>query len=402
MMTHQEFSRLEDSYGAHNYKPFDVVVSRGKGVWVWDIDGNRYLDCVSAYSAVNHGHCHPKIHKAFLEQSEKLSLISRAFRTDQTGPFYQELCEATGSQRVLMMNSGAEAVETALKAVRKWGYTNKNIPEDKAEIIVCADNFHGRTISIVGFSTVEKYKRNFGPFPKGFIVVPFGDAEALRKAITPNTAGFLVEPIQGEGGINVPEEGYLKEVREICSENNVCLVFDEIQTGLGRTGTLLAEEHEHVKADLSIIGKSLGGGFLPVSAVIARGDVLDVIGPGEHGSTFGANPLACAVGRAALRVIEEEGLVANSRKMGDYLKAQILGLGSKLVKRVRGRGLMLGIELEDSAPSAAELAEKLIASGLLCIPAGERIVRLTPPIILDEEQAGWALERLTKVLTSKR
>jgi ornithine--oxo-acid transaminase len=402
MMTHQDFSRLEDSYGANNYKPFDVVISRGKGVWVWDIVGNRYLDCVSAYSAVNHGHCHPKIHKAFIEQSGKLSLISRAFRTDQTGPFYKEVCEATGSRRVLMMNSGAEAVETALKAVRKWGYRHKHIPENRAEIIVCADNFHGRTIAVVGFSTVEKYKQGFGPFPAGFVVIPFGDAEALRRVITPNTAGFLVEPIQGEGGINVPPDGYLAEVRRICTENDVCLVFDEIQTGLGRTGRLLAEEHEHVKADLSIIGKSLGGGFLPVSAVLARGEVLDVFSPGEHGSTFGANPLACAVGRSALRVIAEEGLVENSRKMGEYIKKQIEGLESPYVKGVRGRGLMLGIELNDSSPSAEVLSKKLIDSGLLCIPAGARIVRFTPPIILDEEQAGWALERFTKVLTLKR
>ncbi len=401
MMTHQEFSRLEDTYGAHNYKPFDVVISRGKGVWVWDIDGNRYLDCVSAYGAVNHGHCHPKIHKAFVEQSEKLSLISRAFRTDQTGPFFKDLCEATGSRRVLIMNSGAEAVETALKTVRKWGYEHKQIPEDKAEIIVCADNFHGRTIAIVGFSTVEKYRQGFGPFPRGFVTIPFGDAEALRRAITPNTAGFLVEPIQGEGGINVPPDGYLAEVRKICTEKEICLVFDEIQTGLGRTGKLLAEDHEHVRSDLSIIGKSLGGGFCPVSAVLSRGNVLDVIRPGEHGSTFGANPLACAVGRSALRVIADEKLVENAERMGAYLKREIERMGSGQVKGVRGRGLMLGIELTESAPTAENVCKQLIESGLLCIPAGERIVRVTPPIILDEEQAGWALERLTKVLTSR-
>lgn len=396
MITRQEYAHLEDTYGANNYAPFDVVVSRAKGVWAWDIEGNRYLDCVSAYGAVNHGHCHPKIHRAFLEQSEKLSLISRAFRTDQTGPFYRELCEATSSRRVLVMNSGAEAVETALKAVRKWGYERKKIPEDKAEIIVCSDNFHGRTIAVVGLSTVDKHRKGFGPFPPGFVVIPFGDAEALRRAITPNTAGFLVEPIQGEGGINVPPEGYLREVREICSEQEVCLVFDEIQTGLGRTGKMLAEDHEQVRADLSIIGKSLGGGFCPVSAVLARGEVLDVIGPGEHGSTFGANPLACAVGRAALRVMEEEGLVENARSMGESLTKRIEAIGGP-IKRVRGRGLMLGIELDESAPKAGDYCTKLIESGLLCIPAGERIVRFTPPIVLDEEQAGWALERLSRV-----
>jgi len=396
-MTRDEYIRLEATYGTNNYKPFDVVVARAKGVWVWDTDGNRYLDCVSAYGAVNHGHGHPKIHKTFVEQAEKVSIISRAFRNDQAGPFYKELCDLTGSRRVLLMNSGAEAVETALKAVRKWGYVRKKIPEGKAEIIVCADNFHGRTITVVGFSTVEKYRAGFGPFPDGFKVIPFGDAKALKEAITPNTVAFLVEPVQGEGGVNVPPDGYLQEARKLCSAHNVSFVLDEIQTGLGRTGKLLAEEHWGVKADVTIIGKSLGGGYVPVSAVLARGDVLDVFQPGDHGSTFGGNPLACAVGRVALRVLVDENLSANAEKMGALLTREILAMGSPMVAGVRGKGMMLGIELTPEAPPADELCTRLIAEGLLCNTVGPRVVRFTPPLVLDDEEAGWALERLVKV-----
>jgi len=396
-MTRDEYIRLEGTYGTNNYKPFDVVVARAKGAWVWDTDGNRYLDCVSAYGAVNHGHSHPKIHKIFIEQAEKVSIISRAFRNDQAGPFYKELCDLTGSRRVLLMNSGAEAVETALKAVRKWGYIRKKIPEGKAEVIVCADNFHGRTIAVVGFSTVEKYKAGFGPFPDGFKVIPFGDIKALKEAITPNTVAFLAEPIQGEGGVNVPPDGYLQEARKLCTAHNVCLVLDEIQTGLGRTGKLLAEEHWGVKADVTIIGKSLGGGYVPVSAVLARGDVLDVFQPGEHGSTFGGNPLACAVGRIALKVLVEENLAANAEKMGALLTREILAMGSPLVAGIRGMGMMLGIELTPEAPPADELCGRLIAEGLLCNTVGPRVVRFTPPLVLDDEEAGWALERLAKV-----
>lgn len=397
-MTRDEYIRLEATYGTDNYKPFDVVVARAKGVWVWDTDGNRYLDCVSAYGAVNHGHGHPKIQKVFLEQAEKVSIISRAFRNEQAGPFYKEICDLTGSRRVLLMNSGAEAVETALKAVRKWGYLRKKVPEGKAEIIVCGDNFHGRTIAVIGFSTVEKYRAGFGPFPGGFKVVPFGDLKALKEAITPNTVGFLVEPVQGEGGVNVPPDGYLPEARKLCTANNIALVFDEIQTGLGRTGTLLAEEHWGVRSDVIVIGKSLGGGFIPVSAVLARGEVLDVFQPGDHGSTFGGNPLACAVGRSALKVMVEEELPQNAAKMGAFLKQEILALKSPLVAAVRGVGMMLGIELTTGAPPAAEICSKLIAEGLLCNTVGPAIVRFTPPLVLDDEQAGWALERLSKVL----
>ncbi len=396
-MTQEEYARLETTYGTNNYKPFDVVIARGKGVWVWDTDGNRYLDCVSAYGAVNHGHCHPKIHKAFVEQADKVSIVSRAFRTDQAGPLYKELCDLTGSRRAILMNSGVEAVETALKAVRKWGYQKKKIPEGKAEIIVCSGNFHGRTIAVIGFSSVEKYRQGFGPFPGGFKVVPYGDVKALKEAITPATAGFLVEPIQGEGGMNVPPDGFLREAAKLCAASNVCLLLDEIQTGLGRTGKLLAEEHDAVKADAVILGKSLGGGFLPVSAVLARGEILDVFGPGDHGSTFGANPLACAVGRAALKVLVEEELVANAARMGAHLKKEIEGLSSPIVKRVKGRGMMLGIEIVPDAPSAEELCTRLIREGLLCNTAGSGIVRLTPPIVMDDEEAGWALERIQKV-----
>jgi len=394
-MNLHEIIENENRYCAHNYYPADVVISKGKGVCVWDMDGKRYLDCVSAFGAVNQGHCHPRILKAFMEQAERLAIISRAFRSDILGPFCKELCEATGSRNVLLMNSGAEAVETALKAVRKWGYTRKKTPKDKAEIVVCSNNFHGRTIAIVGFSSVELYKKDFGPFPPGFKVIPFGDAGALRSAITPNTVGFLVEPIQAEGGIIMPPPGYLAEVRDICSREHVALMFDEIQTGLGRTGYFLAEDMEGVKADIIIVGKSLGGGFYPISAVLCRNDILDVLGPGQHGSTFGGNPLACAAARMALKVIREDQLAENARTMGAVLKTELEGLKSPLVKKVRGIGLMLGLELASESP---ELTRRLIEAGLLCNKAGADVVRVTPPLIISEEEAGWALERFKEVL----
>ena len=294
---------IEDELGAHNYKPLDVMLTRGEGFHVWDVDGNRYLDCLAAYSAVNQGHCHSKIYQAMMEQAKKLTLTSRAFHNDQLAPFYQEVCDLTNSSKVLPMNSGAEAVESAVKCVRKWGYEVKGVPDGKAEIIVCQNNFHGRTLAIVGFSTDPTARRNFGPFPPGFRVIPFGNAAALEAAITPNTVGFLVEPIQGEGGVIIPPDGYLRDVRDICTRHNVTLVFDEIQTGLGRTGKLLAEEHEGVEADLTLIGKALSGGFYPISAVLSNSEVLGVLQPGEHGSTFGGNPLACAIARTALEHI---------------------------------------------------------------------------------------------------
>ena len=305
-MDQQQYIQLEQKFGAHNYKPLDVVLSRGEGVWVWDVDGRKYLDCLAAYSAVNQGHCHPKIMQTLMAQAKKLTLTSRAFRNDQLGLFYRELCELTNSHKVLPMNSGAEAVETVIKTVRKWGYTVKGVPEGKAEIIVCSNNFHGRTITIVGFSTDENSRKGFGPFTPGFKIIPFGDAAALEKAITPHTVGFLVEPIQGEAGVIIPPTGYLRDVKGICEKHNVVLILDEIQTGLGRTGKILAEEHDGIEADLTLIGKALSGGFYPVSAVLSNSEVMDVLQPGEHGSTFGGNPLACAVARTALQVLIEE------------------------------------------------------------------------------------------------
>jgi ornithine--oxo-acid transaminase len=335
-MNTQDYIKLEDLYGAHNYKPLDVVLTRGRGIWVWDVEGNKYLDCLSAYSAVNQGHCHPRIVETLLEQAQKLTLVSRAFRNDQLGPFYEELCRLTNSHKVLPMNSGAEAVETVIKAVRKWGYKTKGVPEDKAEVIVCENNFHGRTITIVGFSTEVQYKDGFGPFTPGFKVVPFGDAQALRDAITDHTVAFLVEPIQGEAGVIIPPAGFLKEAKSICMEKDVMLVTDEIQTGLGRTGKLLAEEHDGVEADVTLIGKALSGGFYPVSAVLSNSEVLGVFMPGDHGSTFGGNPLACAVARTAMKVLVEEGLIDNAAEVGRYFLDRLKEIQSPHIKEVRG------------------------------------------------------------------
>src|ERR1700733_8356114 len=331
-----DFIATEARFGAGNYAPLGVVLSRGEGVWVWDTQGNRYLDCLSAYSAVNQGHCHPKIMAAMVEQARKLTLTSRAFHHDQLPLFYEEICALTGSHKVLPMNSGAEAVESAIKAVRKWGYEVKGVPEDMAEIIVCADNFHGRTLAIVGFSTDPQSRNGFGPFAPGFKVIPFGDADALEAAITPNTVGFLVEPIQGEAGVIIPPAGYLRRVREICTREGVMLILDEIQTGLGRTGKLLAEEHEGVEADLTLIGKALSGGFYPIWAGLSNSEVLGVLKPGEHGSTFGVNPLACAIARAALHVLIEEGMIDNAARQGERLMTQLRAIASPAVREVRG------------------------------------------------------------------
>jgi ornithine--oxo-acid transaminase len=396
MDTH--YIELENKYGAHNYKPLDVVLCRGEGVWVWDVDGNRYLDCLSAYSAVNQGHCHPKILAALLEQSKRLTLTSRAFRNDQLGPLYKELCELTNSHKVLPMNSGAEAVETAIKTVRKWGYQVKGVPEDRAEIIVCRDNFHGRTISIVSFSTDEGSRRGFGPFTPGFKIIPFGDAEALEAAITSNTVGFMVEPIQGEAGVKIPPSGYLKAAREICTRRNVILILDEIQTGLGRTGKLLAEEHEGIEADLTLIGKALSGGFYPISAVLSNTEVMNVLQPGEHGSTFGGNPLACAVARAALRVLVDEGLIDNAAELGAYFLEQLRRIDNPMIKEVRGRGLMIGIEFHPEAGGARQFSERLKENGVLCKETHDHIIRFAPPLVIDKETIDWALERIHTVL----
>ncbi len=398
METH-EYIRLEDAYGARNYHPLDVVLTRGRGVWVWDVEGNKYMDFLSAYSAVNQGHCHPKIAAALKEQAERLTLTSRAFRNDQLGLFYKELCELTHSHRVLPMNSGAEAVETALKAVRKWGYKVKGVPEGQAEIIVCENNFHGRTITIISFSTEEQYRDGYAPYTPGFKVIPYGDAAALEAAITPNTVGFLVEPIQGEAGIIVPPEGYLREVRRICTEHNVVLITDEIQTGLGRTGKLLAEEHEGIEADVTLVGKALSGGFYPVSAVLSNEEVLGVFNPGDHGSTFGGNPLACAVARAALRVLIEEGMIENAATMGEYLMAKLRTLDSPYIKEIRGKGLMIGVELKEEAGGARRFCEALQTKGLLCKETHEHVIRLAPPLVITREEIDWAFERIAEVLT---
>jgi ornithine--oxo-acid transaminase len=389
---------LEGRYGAKNYKPLDVVLTRGQGVYVWDVEGNRYLDCLSAYSAVNQGHCHPKILEAMVEQAGRLTLTSRAFRNDQLAPFYEELCALTGSHKALPMNSGAEAVESAVKVARKWGYEVKGVPQGQAEIVVAADNFHGRTVAIVGFSTDPQSRGGFGPFAPGFRVVPYGDAEALEAAIGPNTVAFLVEPIQGEAGVIIPPAGYLKRARELCTRHNVILILDEIQTGLGRTGKLLAEEHEGMEADLTLIGKALSGGFYPVSAVLSNTEVMGVLHPGEHGSTFGGNPLACAVARAALRVLVEEGMVENAARVGDRVKASLASIRADSVKAVRGRGLMLAVELHAEAGGARRVCEALQARGLLAKETHEHTIRIAPPLILTDDQADWIAEQFAAVL----
>ena len=394
-----EFIALEERYGASNYKPLDVVLTRGQGVYVWDVEGRRYLDCLSSYSAVNQGHCHPKILAALQEQAAKLTITSRAFRNDQLGLFYEELCALTHSHKVLPMNSGAEAVETALKVARKWGYEVKGVPADRAEIIVCGDNFHGRTLAIIGFSTDPASRQSFGPFAPGFKVVPYGDADALERAIGPHTVAFLVEPIQGEAGVIVPPPGYLKRARELCTRHRVVLILDEIQTGLGRTGKLLAEEHEGVEADLTLIGKALSGGFYPVSAVLSNKEVMDVLKPGEHGSTFGGNPLACAVARAALRVLIEEGMIENAAAMGDYLQAGLRAIRSDNIKEIRGRGLMVAVELHPQAGGARRYCEALKDRGILCKETHTHTLRIMPPLIVTKTQVDEALAAFGAVLS---
>lgn len=386
---------IETRLGANNYKPLDVVLSEGKGVWVTDVEGRRYLDCLSAYSAVNQGHCHPRILAAMVAQASRLPLTSRAFRNDQLGPFYEEIAALTRSNKVLPMNSGAEAVETAIKAVRKWGYEVKGVPEGRAEIIVCAENFHGRTLGIVSFSTDPDARGGFGPYLPGFKVIPFGDADALEAAITPNTVGFLVEPIQGEAGVIIPPAGYFRRVRDLCTRHGVTLILDEIQTGLGRTGRMLAEEHEGIEADVTLVGKALGGGFYPISAVLSNTEVLGVLQPGQHGSTFGGNPLACAVARAALKVLVEEGLVEASETRGRQFLDGLRAIRSNRVREVRGRGLMLAVELDEPARPAVEALREL---GILAKETHGRTIRFSPPLVITEGEVDWALERIAKVL----
>jgi ornithine--oxo-acid transaminase len=391
----QNYIELEEQYGAHNYHPLDVVIDRAKGVWVWDVEGTRYLDCLASYSAVNQGHCHPEILKTLHEQAERVTLTSRAFRNDQLPLLYKQLHDLTGMEMALPMNSGAEAVETAVKGARKWGYEVKGIPEGQAEIIVCANNFHGRTVTIVSFSSDEQYRSGFGPFTPGFKIIPFGDAEALRNAITPNTCAFLFEPIQGEAGIIIPAAGYLREVSEICSENRVLMMADEIQSGLGRTGKLFAYMHENIVPDVLIIGKALSGGFYPVSAVLSSRRVLGVFRPGDHGSTFGGNPLGCAVARTALRVLVDEKMVENSAEVGAYFLQELRKLRSPLVKEVRGKGLWIGIELTTAARPYCEALKDL---GVLCKETHEKVIRLAPPLVIRRDEIDWAMERIRKVL----
>jgi ornithine--oxo-acid transaminase len=396
-METRDYIRIEDQHGAHNYHPLDVVIDRAKGIWVWDVEGKKYLDFLSAYSAVNQGHCHPRIVKALQTQAKKLTLTSRAFRNDQWPLLAKELCELTGYEMVLPMNSGAEAVETALKLARKWAYQKKGVAPDKAEIIACANNFHGRTISIISFSTEALYRNDFGPFTPGFPVIPYGDIEALQTAITPNTAAFLVEPIQAEAGILIPPSGFLRQAWEICARNNVLFMADEIQTGLGRTGKMLACQHEGLKPDVTIIGKSLGGGCYPVSAVLSSWEIMGVFKPGEHGSTFGGNPLACAVARESLKVTVEENIVENAAAMGSYFLEKLKAVRSRHIKEVRGKGLLLGVELKPEAGGARRFCEALKDEGLLCKETHENVIRFAPPLTIREKELNWALKRIKRV-----
>jgi ornithine--oxo-acid transaminase len=396
-MDSKDLIAVEDIYGAHNYHPLEVVISKAQGIWMHDVEGRKYLDFLSAYSAVNQGHRHPRIVRALLDQARKLTLTSRAFRNDQWPMLAKELAEMTGYTMVLPMNSGAEAVETAVKAARKWAYQKKGVPQDRAEIIACANNFHGRTVTAISFSTEPLYRRDFGPFTPGFTIIPFGDAAALEKAISPNTAAFLVEPIQAEAGILIPPDGFLKRAAEICRANNVLFIADEIQTGLGRTGKLFACEYEGVRPDMVVVGKSLGGGCYPVSAVVADREILGVFKPGEHGSTFGGNPLGCAVARESLRVIREENLVANAAERGRSFMEKLRKVRSRHIKEVRGRGLLIGIELQPAAGGARRFCEELMKEGLLCKETHDHVLRLAPPLIIREKDLNWALKRIKTV-----
>jgi ornithine--oxo-acid transaminase len=398
-MNSQDYIDLETKFGAHNYLPLNVVLVKGEGVWVYDVEGNKYLDCLSAYSALNQGHVHPKILEAMIEQAKKITLTSRAFHNDQLALLYQDLSKMTEYEKFIIMNSGAEAVETAIKITRKWGYQVKRIPRNKAEIIVADGNFHGRTITLISFSSEPLYKDDFGPLTPGFISVPFGDAEAIRKAITKNTAGVMIEPIQGEGGVIIPPEGYLEDVCSMCEEENVLFIADEIQTGLGRTGKLFACDHEDVLPDVMIVGKALSGGFFPVSAVMTDRHILGLFQPGEHGSTFGGNPLGAAIARASLNVLLEEHLIENAATMGEYFMDQLAEIPSKHVKSVRGKGLLIGVELKDEAGGARRFCEALKTKGILAKETHERVIRFAPPLIITKEVIDWSLPIIRDVLT---
>ncbi|GJQ36340.1 MAG: ornithine aminotransferase [Anaerolineaceae bacterium] len=400
-MKTRDFIEIEEQYGAHNYHPLDVVIERAEGVWVYDVDGKKYLDCLSAYSAVNQGHVHPEILQALLEQAKKVTLTSRAFRNDQLPMLYKELSEMTGYEMSLPMNSGAEAVETAVKLARKWGYQVKKIPRHQAEIIVAGNNFHGRTVTIISFSTEPLYRDDFGPFTPGFVVVEYGNAGEIEKAITPNTAAVMLEPIQGEAGVIIPPDGYLKKVAEICRKNNVLLVADEIQTGLCRTGKLFASDHEEVRPDIVIIGKALAGGFYPVSAVLADKPILGLFTPGEHGSTFGGNPLAAAVARAALKVMRDEKLAERALELGTYFVEQLSEIPSPHVKEVRGKGLLIGVELKPEAGGARRFCEAMKARGILAKETHDNVIRFAPPLVIDRETIEWALPAIRETLNMK-
>lgn len=397
-MNTKDYIALEEQYGAHNYHPLDVVIERAEGVWVYDVEGNKYLDCLSAYSAVNQGHVHPEILNAMLEQAKKVTLTSRAFRNDQLPLFYKEFSEMTGYDMSLPMNSGAEAVETAVKLARKWAYRVKGVPRHQAEIIVCSGNFHGRTTTIISFSTEPLYRDDFGPYTPGFLVAPYGDADSIKRLITSNTAAVLVEPIQGEGGVIIPPKGYLKEVADLCKKNNVLLIADEIQTGLGRTGKLFASQHEGVRPDMVIVGKALSGGFYPVSAVLADKELLGLFTPGEHGSTFGGNPLAAAIARAALRVIREEKLAERAQELGTYFTEQLAEIPSHHVKEVRGRGLLIGVELYPKAGGARRFCEALQKKGILAKETHDNVIRFAPPLVINKDEIDWALPSIRDVL----
>lgn len=400
-MKKQELIQLEETYGAHNYHPLDVVITKGEGVWVEDVEGRRYLDCLSAYSAINQGHVHPRILKALVDQAEKVTLTSRAFRNDQLGPFYKELSDMTGFEMSIPMNSGAEAVETAVKLARKWAYAVKGVPRYQAEILTFENNFHGRTTTIVSFSTEPHYRQEFGPFTPGFLSLPYGDLAAVRNAINPNTAAIMIEPIQGEAGVILPPKGFLKGLRQLCDEHQVLLIMDEIQTGLGRTGKLFAYEHEGIRPDMVVIGKALSGGFYPVSAVLADTPLMGLFEPGEHGSTFGGNPLGAAVARAALAVIQDERLVENAAVLGEYFIEQLCEIPSPHVKEVRGKGLLIGVELKPEAGGARRFCEALSDQGILAKETHKHVIRFAPPLVVDKEIIDWALPRIRQVLTMK-
>lgn len=398
MASSKEIIEKTERYGAHNYHPLPVVLSRGEGVWVWDVEGNRYLDMLSAYSALSHGHRHPRVMAALKEQADRITLTSRAFHNDRLGELYQRISTLTGLPRVLPMNTGAEAVETAIKVARKWGYQVKGVPADRAEIIACTGNFHGRTVTVVSFSTEEDYRQGFGPFTPGFSVVEYGKIEALERAITPNTVGLLVEPIQGEAGIRIPPAGYLSQAHELCRKHRLLLLADEVQTGFGRTGKMFCCEHEGVLPEIMIMGKALGGGALPVSAIAATEEVMSVLRPGQHGSTFGGNPLAAAVGVAALDALVEEDLTGRSQRHGEYLMSKLRQIASRHVREIRGLGLLVGIELAPEAGGARRLCEALMREGILAKETHESVIRLAPPLVISTQELDWALERLARVL----